>query len=84
MKENHKSSLHLVVQEGNIVRLRLLNFSERDLRMNTGLSLPIGILKRERDDTMPRSGKLKKVVVFGGGTGLSTLVTWVEKVTRLI
>ena len=28
---------------------------------------------------MPRSGKLKKVVVFGGGTGLSTITARVEK-----
>lgn len=42
--------------------------------MNTARLLHIGMLRKERVDGMPGSDKLKKVVVFGGGTGLSTLL----------
>ena len=31
-------------------------------------------MKRERAEIMPRSGVMKKIVIFGGGTGLATLV----------
>ena len=47
--------------------------------MSTGHSLPIGILKKERVDIMLRSGNLKKIVIFGGGTGLATLVRGLKK-----
>ena len=36
-------------------------------------------MKKERADTMPHSGVMKKIVIFGGGTGLATLVRGLKK-----